>query len=61
MLNRIVTFLKEARIELKKVTWPSREDTVRYTLAVIVVSIALAVYLGGMDYLFQFILNTFVL
>ena len=61
MLDRIVTFLKEARIELKKVKWPSREETVRYTLAVIVISAALGVYLGGMDYLFQFILNTFVL
>jgi preprotein translocase subunit SecE len=61
MPNRLVTFLKEARIELKKVRWPSREETVRYTAAVIVVSAALAAYLGGLDYLFQFVLNTFVL
>lgn len=61
MLDRILTFLKEARIELKKVKWPTREETVRYTLAVVVISAALAVYLGGLDYLFQFILNTFVL
>ena len=35
MLERIVTFLKEARIELKKVSWPTRNQTLRYTLAVI--------------------------
>lgn len=61
MVDRIVTFLKEARVELKKVRWPTREETTRYTLAVIVMSAALAVYLGGLDYLFQFILNTFAL
>ncbi len=61
MLNRIITFLKEARIELKKVTWPTREDTIRYTLTVIVISGAVALFLGGLDYLFQYILNTFVL
>jgi preprotein translocase subunit SecE len=61
MLERIITFLKEARVELKKVKWPTREDTVRYTLAVVAISAALAVYLGGLDYLFQFVLNTFVL
>lgn len=61
MLERIVAFLKEARVELKKVRWPTREETIRYTAAVIAVSAALAVYLGGLDYLFQFVMNTFVL
>lgn len=61
MINRIITFLKEARVELKKVRWPDREQTIRYTANVVLVSAALAVFLGGLDYLFQFILNTFLL
>ncbi len=61
MLERIVTFLKEARIELKKVSWPTRNQTLRYTLAVIAMSLVVAAFLGGLDVLFQFILNTFVL
>lgn len=61
MLQRLTTYLKEVRIELKKVTWPTREETTRYTLVVIVVSIALAVFLGGLDVVFQWVLNTFVL
>lgn len=60
-LDRVVTFFKESRVELKKVRWPTREDTVRYTLAVIAVSAALAAYLGAIDYLLQFILNRFLL
>lgn len=61
MPQRIITFIKEARVELKKVKWPTREDTIRYTAAVIIVSAALAAYLGGLDYLFQFVMNQFVL
>jgi preprotein translocase subunit SecE len=61
MFDRIVTFLKEARIELKKVIWPARSETIRYTAAVIIVSGALAFFLGGLDFVFQYILNTFIL
>ena len=61
MLTRILTFLKEARIELKKVTWPTREETIRYTMTVIVISTVVAFFLGGLDYIFQYILNTFIL
>ena len=61
MLTRITTFIKEARIELKKVTWPTRNQTVRYTVAVIAMSLAVAAFLGGLDMLFTFLLNTFVL
>ncbi len=61
MPTQPITFLKEARIELKKVTWPTRRQTIRYTVAVIAMSLAVAALLGGFDVLFQFILNTFVL
>ncbi|MBI2122299.1 MAG: preprotein translocase subunit SecE [Candidatus Sungbacteria bacterium] len=60
-MERLTTFLKETRLELKKVTWPNREDTIRYTVTVVAVSLVIAVFLGGLDYLFQFILNTFIL
>lgn len=61
MPNRIITFLKESRAELRKVRWPTREETIRYTASVILISATLAIFLGGLDYLFQFILNTFLL
>lgn len=61
MINHITTFLKESRIELKKVTWPTREETIRYTMTVILISAAVAFFLGGLDYVFQYILNTFIL
>ncbi len=61
MLSQTVTFIKEAQIELKKVTWPTRRQTIRYTAAVIIMSLAVAAFLGGLDVLFTFILDTFVL
>lgn len=61
LLSNTTQFLKEARIELKKVTWPTRQETIRATVAIIVVSTAMAIFLGGLDYLFKYILNTFVL
>lgn len=60
MLQRLTTFLKEVRIELRKVTWPTRKETIRYTLTVIIISAAVALFLGGADYVLQFILNRFV-
>ena len=35
--------------ELKKVTWPTREETMRLTVAVVVVSVAIGLGLGGID------------
>jgi preprotein translocase subunit SecE len=61
MFDRLTTFLKESRIELKKVTWPTRQETIHYTLAVIAISGAVAIFLGGLDFMFQYLLNTFIL
>jgi len=59
--NKIVSFLKEVRLEMKKVNWPSRQETIQYTLIVIGVSVAVAIYLGGLDFLFSLLLNKLIL
>jgi len=56
-----IDFLKEVRIELKRVTWPTRQQTIKYTLIVISLSLAVAAFLGGLDYLFSWLLNRFVI
>jgi preprotein translocase subunit SecE len=60
-MNRVIQFLKEAQIELKKVTWPTRQETIHSTLTVIVVSGAIAVFLGILDFIFQFVLDKAIL
>jgi len=59
--NKITTFLKEVRLEIKKVNWPTRKETIKYTLIIIGVSVVVAAFLGGLDFVFTVILNRFVL
>lgn len=61
MANKITQFLKEARAELLKVNWPTRQQTINYTLVVVGISVAVALFLGGLDYLFEQILNKVIL
>jgi preprotein translocase subunit SecE len=61
MFNKLITFLKEVSLEMKKVNWPTREQTIRYTLIVIAVSLALAIFLGGFDFIFTTLLNWFII
>lgn len=59
--KKIVSFLKEVKLEMKKVNWPSRKETIKYTLIIIAVSIAVAAFLGGLDFIFTTLLNKFIL
>lgn len=49
VFTRSVQFLREVRIELKKVTWPSRQQTMGSTLVVIVLVMIISVFLGIID------------
>jgi len=59
--NKIPTFLEEVRLEMKKVNWPTRQQTIRYTLIVIGVSLAVAAFLGTLDFVFNILLTKFIL
>lgn len=43
-------FLGEVKNELAKVVWPSRSETVKYTVTVIIFSVIVSVILGAFDY-----------
>ena len=59
--SKITTFFQEVKVELKKVTWPTREEATRYTLAVVGISFGVALFLGAADFLFQWLMNRFVI
>jgi len=61
LLSKIITFIKEARTELKKVNWPTKQETIKYTLIVIGVSLAVAIFLGGLGFVFTWFFSKFVL
>jgi preprotein translocase subunit SecE len=50
-MNKIIKFFKESFGELKKVTWPSREEVTSSTKVVLVSTILIAIALGLVDYL----------
>jgi preprotein translocase subunit SecE len=56
-MKSVVTFFSEVRSELSKVTWPKREEVVRLTLIVFLVSGIVGIYVGILDYLFTSILT----
>jgi len=58
--NKIKIFFQEVWIEAKKVDWPSRQQTFRYTLLVIGISVAVAAFLGILDFVFLKILGRFI-
>ncbi|NOX63878.1 MAG: preprotein translocase subunit SecE [Chloroflexi bacterium] len=48
-LNPVTRYLRETRAELKKVTWPTREEWLRLSGIVLVVTVAMAIILGLAD------------
>ena len=48
-VQKIFQFLKEVRFELKRVTWPSRKETLAGTMVVLVIVLIAASFLGIVD------------
>jgi preprotein translocase subunit SecE len=51
--NAIVTYLRQVRSELSKVVWPSRDQALKLTGIVLAVTVAMSLFLGGLDFLFS--------
>ncbi len=50
--NAIVRFFRETTGELRKVSWPTRQEALNLTLVVLVVTASTSLLLGALDYLF---------
>jgi preprotein translocase subunit SecE len=57
MANKVGGFLKEARQELDKVTWPTREELVGSTILVIITTLILAAFIGSVDFILSIVLR----
>lgn len=51
--NALVRYFQDTREELRKVTWPSQEEITRLTLIVLGATVASALFLGLLDFIFQ--------
>lgn len=50
MYEKLVQFSKEVRMELGKVSWPSRNELTVSTMAVVFFSVVMAAFIGIIDY-----------
>ncbi|PIS17752.1 preprotein translocase subunit SecE [Candidatus Collierbacteria bacterium CG17_big_fil_post_rev_8_21_14_2_50_45_7] len=56
----ILNYLKEVRVELGKVTWTTRAEATHLTLIIIIASLVVGLYIGGLDIVFTNLLGIFL-
>ncbi len=60
MFSKLSTFLRESLREFKRINWPSRKEAMVLIGVVIFVCLVFALYLGGLDFLFVYLLELFI-
>lgn len=55
--KRFLPFMREVKAEVKKVTWPSRNEVYSTTIVVIVATIFFGFYLYFMDLIFSYVVK----
>ena len=50
VIEKITQFIKDAKVELKKVTWPTPKQTLASTAVVIIIVFIVSIYLGIVDF-----------
>jgi len=54
----VTTFSKDINIELKKISWPNRSETIKSTIAVLTISGIFSLFLSLTDYVFSMIFGS---
>jgi len=50
-INKLVQYIRDSKNEVKKVTWPTKKEVKQHTILVIVISLAVAFFLGLADFI----------
>lgn len=56
----LFTFAQESRAELRKVTWPTRQEAMNLTLAVVAMTVGIAAFLGLIDGILDALAKAFI-
>jgi len=59
-MRAVINFFGEVKLELSRVTWPTRNEVIKLTLIVFAVSVILGLYVGSLDYIFTRVLSLIV-
>jgi len=60
MMNKFINYIKDTRGELKHVSWPTKKQSIWFTVIVIVVSLLTAAFLGFFDFILSLGLDNFI-
>lgn len=60
-MNRLINYFKDTRSEMNHVSWPTREQTINFTVVVMAFAVATGALLGVFDFVFSLILKSFIL
>jgi len=58
--NKLTNYIRESYQELRKVVWPTKQETLNHTILVIGISLGTAIFLGGLDFLFNWLFEEFI-
>lgn len=59
-MTKLTTYIREAIYELRKVTWPTKTQTLNYSLVVIGIAVGTAIFFAILDYIFTRLLGVLV-
>ena len=59
MFGKMAKFLKDVKVEMSKVSWPTREELISSTAVVVVVSLIFAVIVGTLDTVLMLLVRSF--
>lgn len=59
-MRQALEFIRSVKVELASVKWPNRQETLRLTMMVILVSLFVGIYIGGLDIVFTSLLQGFI-
>jgi preprotein translocase subunit SecE len=51
--NSLIGFFREVKVEVKRITWPSKDETKKAFIAVIVFTLMYTILVGGLDFIFE--------
>jgi preprotein translocase subunit SecE len=60
LVSKLTNYIGEVKLELSKVTWPKKNEVIRLTLIVFIISGIVAGFVGGLDLLFTKLLAAIV-
>ena len=49
----LLSFFREVKAEVKRITWPSKDETKKAFIAVVVFTLMYTILVGGLDYIFK--------